>query len=150
MNSTLKSESNIVWDQTRKSADAGGASAETLTTSAERDTDHWRQAIDEMLRWRSTPEWFEPADRPDEEVLDTAIDYAMDQIGEPGGEPAPSSILPSGAGRIAMEWNHGPYTVILEFVRRGTALYTKFDCGRVTGKYLLARNPASRKLELQD
>lgn len=48
-----------------------------------------------------------------------------------------------------MEWNDAPFTVIVEFVDRGTATRTIFANQRITSKVLLVRNPKSRKLELR-
>ncbi len=107
----------------------------------------WKSAYDEMLLWRSSSSPFELEDQPDQAILDTAIDYAVDQIRE--GGPAPSSIIPSGSGRIAMEWNDAPVTVIVEFIDVGTAIHTIFKGQKIVSRGRLIRNPKSRKLELR-
>lgn len=122
-----------------------GAPPETLFPGG--DTTVWKSAYNEMLLWRSPSSPFDQEDQPDQAILDTAIDYAVDQIRH--GGPAPASIIPSGSGRIAMEWNDEPYTVIVEFVDVGTATRTIFKEQKVESKVLLVRNPKSRKLELR-
>jgi hypothetical protein len=101
----------------------------------------WQQAIHEMLGWMSTPDQFDPQDQPDDAILETAIDYAADQIEEEEGDIAPDSIVLSGSGRIAMEWNDGAATAIIEFVQRGKAHFTLFVEGKVREKQVLVRNP---------
>ena len=122
-----------------------GAPPEALFTGS--DAAAWRSAYNEMLGWMSPSSPFDPEDQPDQVIIEAAIDYAVDQIRANG--PAPSSIIPSGNGRIAMEWNDAPFTVIVEFVDRGTATRTIFANQRVSSKVLLIRNPKSRKLELR-
>jgi hypothetical protein len=90
---------------------------------------------------------FEEDDRPSDEALDTAIDYAIDQIETPAGADAPDSIIPSGSGRIAMEWNVGGVTISIEFISRGTARYSMFQGGKLVVYETLVRNPESRELE---
>lgn len=121
--------------QTSLASPDSGASAEL-----------WCNAVERMLAWRSHPERFEPDDAPTIEVLDTAIDYAEDERGRSG--PAPTSIVPSGDGRVAFEWCDRGSTMIVEFVGRGRARYTIIDAGKVVKKGVLVRNPLSRKLEL--
>jgi len=106
----------------------------------------WGDAVERMLAWRSNPERFEPDDAPTLDVLDTAIDYAIDELDRSG--PAPTSIVPSGDGRVAFEWYDQGSTMIVEFVGRGRARYTRIDAGKVVEKGVLVRNPRSRKLEL--
>ena len=93
----------------------------------------------------SSPGHFEVDDRPDGAILETAIDYACDQIKDQEGAPTPASIVPSGTGRIAMEWNDGPTTVVIEFIALGQATYTRFKSGKIELKQHLQRNPRSRK-----
>ena len=149
MTSAQVGQHGITRDQTEQIAATFGTPADAL---ASRQThrapeDSWRSAIDEMLRWLSNSEDFELEDRPDGDVLEAAIDFACDQLAE--GQPAPSSIIPSGSGRIAMEWNDGRATAIVEFLCLGHAHLTLLHQGKVTNKQVFTRNPKSRKLELR-
>jgi len=107
----------------------------------------WCTAIDEMLSWKINSDYFEPEDQPSHDILEAAIDFAYDQICE--GGPAPASIVPSGNGRIAMEWNEGNSTVVVEFIGLGFANYNVFVGQKLTINEQLTRNPLSRKLELR-
>jgi len=147
--SAVQLEEGIIRDDTIRSVSVGGTPADALVSSVRPDVKHWQHAIDEMLRWKSCPGQFGVDDQPEEAVLDTAIDYAVDQIEDAQGYPAPSSIIPSGSGRIAMEWNDGSFTVIIEFVALGRAIYTRFNHGKVEERRELNRNPKSRKLEMR-
>lgn len=103
-----------------------------------------------MLAWINMKSGENCGDYPTQEIAETAIDYAMDQINDEHGADAPDSIVPSGGGRIAMEWNERSSTVIVEFVGLGTATYTKFDsAGKIAERRHLQRNPQSRRLELR-
>lgn len=123
-----------------------GASPDALTTSATDDASLWDDACERMLAWRMDPGQFDEDDEPCIEILDTAIDFAVDE--RTGGGPAPTIVIPSGDGKIAFEWHYRRSTMIIEFVGRGRAKYTKFADGRVIDKGVLTRNPESRKLEL--
>jgi hypothetical protein len=149
MKALQEQEPSIARESTRHSAGAGGTHADALVSSARPDTKLWRHAVDAMLGWRSCPNQFDADDQPDDAILETALDYAVDQIEDELGDPVPTSIVPSGGGRIAMEWNDGPYTVVIEFVALGLASYTRFNRGRIESKQQLRRNPKSRKLELR-
>lgn len=107
----------------------------------------WKEIIEAMLSWRLDFSRFDPEDRPDGEILDTAIDYACDEIRS--GAPAPSSVVPSGSGRVAFEWNAGDNTVIVEFVDRGVAMLTQFVGDLVESNVRLKRDPLTRKLEIE-
>lgn len=109
----------------------------------------WREAIDEMLRWVYPAAGLRLEDVPEHDVLSTAIDYAVDQAEESDAARPPDSIVPSGSGRIAMEWNDGAITLIVEFVKQGVANYTEFHEGKIYRQGLLVRNPTSRRLELR-
>lgn len=122
------------------------APPEALATSATGDAAVWDDACERMLAWRSNPNQFAPDDQPSTEILDTAIDFAVDE--RTRGGPAPSIIIPSGDGRVAFEWHYRHSTMIIDFVGRGRAKYTKFADGRVVEKGVLIRNPQTRKLEL--
>lgn len=124
-----------------------GTPAEALTSHGPDDEDLWNEAIESMLDWRSDPTQFAPEDQPDFAILDTAIDYAMDSI--PKKVPAPSSVAPSGSGRVSFEWHAGNDAVIFEIVRRGEAEYTRFAGGNVVRQGRFIRNPMTRKLELE-
>lgn len=147
MSALSNRSTNIVRDKTQDYVTSCGFVEDGIASDWHSREGLWKQAIDEMLAWRAGSELFEPDDVPDQEILDTAIDYAMDQIRERG--PVPSSIIPSGSGRIAMEWNDRDSTVVIEFVALGVATYTLFDCGKRRHKLYLFRDPASRKLELR-
>ena len=118
------------------------------TDTAADEAKLWDDALDRMLEWRKTPEQFEPEDAPDLAVLDTAIDYAVDERTD--GGVAPVSIVPSGNGRVAFEWHSHGAIMLIEFVERGRAVYTRFVDGKVEEKGQLVRDPKSRKLELSD
>lgn len=139
---------DITRDRARLRIDTGGSNADALVSSSRPDVALWRQAIDQMLGWRSAAADLAAEDKPDDDVLDTAIDYAVDQIENISGAAAPSSIIPSGSGRIAMEWNDGSITFIIEFVALGTANLIEFRAGKVIRRSTLRRNPKSRQLEL--
>lgn len=124
-----------------------GAPPQALATAMRDDADLWRDACDRMLSWRSNPTLFDPADRPAIDVLDAAIDFAVDELDRRG--PAPSIIVPSGDGAVAFEWHSRDRVMIIEFVGRGRAVYTIFDHGKVTSEGSLVRDPQSRRLELQ-
>jgi len=111
------------------------------------DTALWEHAREKLLSWRSNADQFEPEDAPDIAVLDTATDFTVDEQNR--GGPAPSSIVPSGNGRVAFEWSSRGETMIVEFISRGHARYTSFVNNKVVEKGLLARNPRSRLLELE-
>jgi len=122
------------------------APPEALATSTTGDAAAWEDACERMLAWRSNPGQFAPDDQPSTEILDTAIDFAVDE--RTRGGPAPTIIIPSGDGRVAFEWHYRRSTMIIDFVGRGCAKYTKFADGRVVEKGVLIRNPQTRKLEL--
>jgi hypothetical protein len=128
--------------------ETGGTSPDALSTTWV-DATLWEQIVDQLLRWKSNPDMFEIQDQPDHPVLATAIDYAVDQMRGNEGAAAPGSVISSGNGRIAMEWNDGPLTVTIEFTGLGVAEYTLFDHGKVHKKSALLRNPRSRQLELR-
>ncbi|MBI1374287.1 MAG: hypothetical protein GC159_16345 [Phycisphaera sp.] len=156
MSTVQDSNTGILRDKVFESGDTAGTPADALASSVRQDTiicqqkaNDWQQAVDVLLGWKSSPDQFDPEDRPDAAILDTAIDYAFDQSRFEDGDVAPDSIIPSGSGRVAMEWNDGQETVIIDFVGRGVARYTLFKQGRVQAKLVLRRNPESRQLELQ-
>lgn len=123
-----------------------GASPDVLATSATDDASLWDDACERMLAWRSNRGQFDADDEPSIEILDTAIDFAVDE-GTRGG-PAPTIVIPSGDGKVAFEWHYRRSTMIIDFVGRGRAKYTKFADDRVIEKGVLIRNPRTRKLEL--
>lgn len=137
----------ITRDVTFKYATICGNDTADIMSFDQKDGSLWKQAIDEMLRWKGSDDLFEPEDRPTAEILDTAIDYAMDQIKE--GGPVPASIIPSGSGRVAMEWNDKLVTIVVEFTGLGIATYARFEHGRLVARSTLRRNPQSRKMELR-
>ncbi len=53
---------------------------------------HWNHAIDRMLSWKSSPREFEPSDEPAADVLEAAIDYAVDQRQDAMGVAATSGL----------------------------------------------------------
>ena len=95
------------------------------------EVDLWRDAIDEMLRWMSQRAESGPDEMPWPDMLATAIDYAVGQAIDTNGANAPTSIVPSGRGRIAMEWNGGPITLIVEFTGRGEADFVEMHSGKL-------------------
>lgn len=123
-----------------------GASPDALATSTNDDASLWDDACERMLDWRGNPGQFNEEDEPSIEILDTAIDFAVDE--RTRGGPAPTIIIPSGNGKVAFEWHYRRSTMIIEFVGRGHAKYTRFADGRVIEKGVLSRNPQTRKLEL--
>ena len=140
--------SGITRDTTLRTIGVGAGHTDWLS-SFHADKDLWSEAIDQMLGWKSGSIQFEAADRPDEDILSTAIDYAVDQINAGEGASAPNSIIPSGSGRVAMEWNDGQRTIIIEFFEPGRANYTEIYRGKFARKITLVRNPTSRQLELR-
>lgn len=116
------------------------------TPAAQDDAALWDDACERMLAWRMNTDQFEPDDAPEIDILDTAIDFAVDE--RTRGGPVPTSIVPSGDGRVAFEWRYRGSTMVVEFVARGRARYTSFISGKVVAKGVLVRNPKSRKLEL--
>ncbi|MGC8560811.1 MAG: hypothetical protein ACP5O1_09045 [Phycisphaerae bacterium] len=125
-----------------------GPSPIARTSPVNEETALWKQAIDQMLAWKNIGGVDNLDDLPKEEIVTTAIDYAVDQIGS--GTCAPDSIVPSGGGRIAMEWNNQNATLILEFVDLGIATRTIFNqSGKIIERHTLKRNPKSRQLELR-
>jgi len=116
------------------------------TPATHDDAALWDDACERMLAWRSSTDQFEPDDAPEVDILDTAIDFAVDE--RTRGGPAPSSIVPSGDGRVAFEWNDRGSTMVVEFIARGRARFTRIISGKVVEKGVLVRNPKSRKLEL--
>lgn len=149
MNVQTMGETRITRDTTYRTMETGGTPPAALKTRFRPEVEHWQSAIDEMLRWRLDGSVFEPEDRPRIHILDTAIDFAADQKEDESGGRAPTSIMPSGNGRVAMEWNQGSYTMIIEFVALGRAVCTEFSGGEVRNQYELKRNPVSRKLEIR-
>lgn len=123
-----------------------GAPADSLFTTEADDAALWDDACEQLLAWRSDPDAFDADDQPTTEILDTAIDFAVDE--RTRGGPAPSIIVPSGDGHIAFEWHARRSMMIIEFVGQGRAKFTKFADGLVIEKGVLERNPRSRKLEL--
>lgn len=123
-----------------------GASPDALATSVGDDASQWDDAIERMLAWRSNPGQFNEEDEPSIQIIETAIDFAVDE--RTSGGPAPMIIIPSGDGKVAFEWHYRRSTMIIEFVDRGRAKYTKFVDGRVIEKGELNRNPETRKMEL--
>jgi len=105
----------------------------------------WNEVIEDMLSWLSDSSIFDPEDRPDKDILETALDSAYDQRSV--SAPVPSNVVPSGSGRIAFEWYVGNDAEIVEFIGLGKAIYTKFEGDRVVETSYLFRNPQSRKLE---
>jgi hypothetical protein len=140
---------NMPTFQKPPASQSSGVSAKATTAALRPDADLWRQAIDEMLGWMSPAGDLDSQDLPQGEILATAIDYAVDQAIDPNGAPPPDSIIPTGSGRIAMEWNDGPRTVIVEFAGRGEAEYIEMRSGAMLDRRKLARNPKSRQLELR-
>jgi len=134
-------------DGTRQSNEETGTPPQALISPASPDIQWWKQAIDQMLSWKTSSGHLESEDQPDDEILSTAIDYAVDQVETKTDQPAPNSVIPSGSGRIAMEWNDGLRTVVVEFIALGIATYTEFDRNKLVRSHKLVRNPKSRHLE---
>lgn len=131
-------------------AECHGPSPIARISSDDYEIGLWKQAVDQMLQWRKSASADRSEDLPSAEIVDAAIDFAMDQIGLKHATSAPDSIVPSGAGRIAMEWNSATSTVILEFVETGGAIHTRFGPnGTVVERNRVQRNPKSRQLELR-
>ncbi len=139
----------ITRDRIVPAINSTGGRAAALTDPINAELNHWKKAIDQLLAWRRAAGADDGEDLPTSEIADSAIDFAYDQIGGVYA-CAPDSMVPSGAGRIAMEWNNENGTVVLEFVELGTASYTRFDRnGKILEKHVLKRNPTSRQLELR-
>lgn len=111
------------------------------------EAEHWDDAIDQILKFRTEPSCFEQDDMPGDEIFSTAIDFAVDH--KDFGTRAPSWIVPSGAGRITFEWHIGNHKFLLEFVGEGVAEYVEMSNGKVVNRSIMRRNPSSRKLELK-
>ncbi len=141
---SILSETGVVLSRSPTSATPQTA----LATPVTEDAALWDDAIERMLAWRGDTDSFEPDDAPEINILDTAIDLAVDE--RTRGGPAPSCVVPSGDGRVAFEWHDHDSTMIIEFVARGRARYTRLMLGKVVEKGVLVRNPLSRKLELSD
>ncbi len=128
----------------------GASSSSLIARTSDVNGEHalWKQAIDQMLAWKKAAAVDNLEDLPTNEIVDTAIDYAYEQAGS--STRAPDSVVPSGGGRIAMEWNDKGETMILEFVDLGIATCTIIKpTGKLVERHQLIRNPRSRKLELQ-
>lgn len=125
-----------------------GTPATALTSSSQpNETTLWSQAVDAILSWKTTGSGFTEEDAPNAQILDTAIDYAIDQREQ--GLAAPSYAVPSGGGNIAFEWHSIRETLIVEFVARGRARFTHFKGDRVVARGHLIRNPLTRQLQQQ-
>lgn len=95
----------------------------------------WRSAVSEMTEWKAEPIRFDEGNRMDEGALDTAIEYAIRQLRSSKVEVAPDSIVPSGFGRLTMEWNDLKRTVTMEFLAKGKAEITEFSGGKIVHRY---------------
>ena len=144
----LVQDTGIARDRIIPVGDTSNSSEIALTRPPNREPALWKQAIDQMLAWKKIGSVENCEDYPAQEIADTAIDFAIDQNAT--GISAPDSIVPSGGGRIAMEWNAPSTTIIVEFLGLGIATYTRFDgAGKVAARDTLRRNPQSRRMELQ-
>ncbi len=125
------------------------AGAIAWTSPENIESNLWKKLIDQLLAWRSASEVEAGDELPVREIVDLAIDFASAQIKDGDSVScAPDSMVPSGAGRIAMEWNDENGTRILEFVQPGTAALTTFGRdGRISAKLALKLDPAGRQLE---
>jgi len=147
MNTLQEHTASVTQEETEPYGGTQGTPADALTSRGVDDRALWDEALEAMLSWRSNPEQFEPEDRPDLPIVDAALDYAVDV--RDGGVSLPSSIVPSGSGRIAFEWRAGEETLIVELVGSGEAVLTRFHDDRVVEKGRLVRDPLTRKLELE-
>jgi len=157
MSTAVRQSGAATRSVSRPYVDTGGTTGSALVVGPLGPTreDLWRDAIDCMLRWSNSPEIFSPIDQPDSAVLESAIDLAFD-LWDPEEKHAPemrwvapTSIVPSGDGRIAFEWNAGNETIIIEITGEGSANATVFLGGKVVDHGPLRRNPLTRKLEME-
>jgi len=149
MNTAYVPTPSTTWTDSIPYGITQGTTADALV-SREVDEDQilWDEIEEAILSWYSS-DIFDPMDRPATEILNTALDFVIDQKSA-FGAPAPSNVVPSGSGQIAFEWNTGNDAVILEFTGLGVAVVTKFKGNRVVKTFTLIRNPRSRKLEIED
>jgi hypothetical protein len=156
MSATASQSGSATRSVSRPYVDTGGTTGAALSAGPMGPTreELWRDAIDCMLRWSSDPDIFAPTDLPDPAVLESAMDLAFDLWDQEEERPratrwaAPTSIVPSGDGRIAFEWNNKDETVIVEIVGAGSATATVFQAGKVVEHGPLQRNPLTRKIEM--
>ena len=144
----LAQDTGIARDRIIPVGVTSGSPGIALTQTSSIEEGLWKKAIDQMLAWKKIGGVENCEDYPAQDVANTAIDFAIDQSAT--GISAPDSIVPSGGGRIAMEWNTPSETIIVEFIGLGTATYIRFDgAGKVAARDSLRRNPQSRRLQLQ-
>lgn len=148
--STVYAKSATISSQ----ADFGSVSSSFASTGnilvsdqGKNETEHWKDAIDQILKFKSNPNSLDQDDVPCDAVYEAAIDFAVDH--KCLGARAPSWIVPSGAGRIAFEWHVGNRKFLLEFIEEGIAEYIEICDGKIANRGVMRRNPRSRKLELE-
>ena len=120
-----------------------GTPQSALSTDIKRgDEALWKAVIDRLLKWSSDLSIFAPDDRPDALILRSAIDFAYDSMAE--DQPAPTSMMPSGQGAIAFEWDTGRFTQIVELTGIGTGTFTSFKDGKIVAHIGISRDPETR------
>jgi len=111
---------------------------------AERHRLHqWRTLQDELLRWRVLDSAeFERGRQPSFEVIDGAIDFAIDCI-DAGVQP-PTAVAPSADGGVSFEWRKGSQVSHVEVLQRGRIEVLHLEGDRVLGSQVMVRSPTSR------
>ena len=105
--------------------------------------DRWRGLQDELLRWRALgSDEFERGRQPSSDVIDGAIDFAIDCT-EEGLQP-PTAAAPSADGGIAFEWRQGGRVLHVEVLQRGRIEILHLDGTRVLGSHVMVRTPLTR------
>ena len=105
--------------------------------------DRWRILQDELLRWRMLDSAaFERGRQPSSDVIDGAIDFAIDCIDE--GMQPPTAAAPSADGGIAFEWRQGGRALHIEVLQRGRIEVLHLDGARVLGSHVMVRTPLTR------
>lgn len=99
--------------------------------------------MDELLRWRSRgSDDFERGRKPSADVIDGAIDLAIDCSEE--GLPPPTAAAPSADGGIALEWRQDDRVLHIEVLQRGRIEVIYLDGARLLGSHVLVRTPLTR------
>lgn len=104
----------------------------------------WAQVCEQIESWRQNPDWFDPEDRPDPAILQTAIEFASDQAYE---AEVPSHVAPSGEGRIIFAWQSRTTTFSIEILSRYEAEGLYFDRGKIRQQFPLRWNSSRGEFE---
>jgi hypothetical protein len=119
----------VIASAMHQATSAGGTPRNALGSFLAREA-VWEDLIEELRRWQDEgARLFDANDAPAYEIVATALDFSKGQCDR--GAAPPTSVAPSGGGRIMFEWRTPDVVELFEIQSCTTAEHTRLRNGRV-------------------